>query len=195
MLKNENLKELRKLQGQGGGQENTRNIPTLFVNYTVTLPTVASYSSAIRSLENAVKYSTLFTDVFTLAIIDQAGSSNPLLAFQIASTSLTVSPPLSVLQRPTMTPTQAQTLAIPINEQTPFDLKGKVPSDYIEQKTNKYFYSYVITFIGIVCVLCVGRLIYLLHLHVNKPNTLLASAAGSNIYEPFEAPPKMETQR
>jgi hypothetical protein len=128
-------------------------------------------------------------------ISQQAGDSNPLLAMQLVSVNIIVGPPFSVLKRPTMRPTQAHTQAVSLDEQTPFDLKGKVPADYIEKKANKYLYSYMLMFIGVSAILCVSRLLYLLHLYLNKPYTLLASAAGSTFYDPNEAPLKAVTQR
>jgi hypothetical protein len=170
-------------------------IPSLLVNYTVTLSSVSLYSATARSLQNSIMYSTLFGITLTQNIVQQAGQSCPLLTSQIVSTYVVIGPPLSVLKRPTMKPTKSHAQVVPLDELTPFDLTGKVPADYVAQKTKKYFFAYVIMFIGISAVLCVCRLLYLAHLHLNKPSTLCASAAGSSIYDPSEAPRKSDTER
>jgi hypothetical protein len=48
-----------------------------------------------------------------------------------------------------------------------------------------YVYAFLcLTFFFIIC-----RQIYLSHLWYNSPQTLAMSAAASNIYDPFNAPP------
>lgn len=186
---------MRSLQQQ---QQPNNNIPSLIVNYTVTLASVSLYAPTFQSLQRSVLDSTLFSDTLMQVILQQTGpavSSPPLSSLQLASTIIIIGPPLSILQMPTQRPTQGQT-QIPLDEKTPFDLtSGRVSPNYVAKKTQKYFYSYLLVFLGIAAALSVGRGIYLLYLYICKPDTLVGSAAASDIYEPLHAPPAADTTR
>jgi len=131
-----------------------------------------------------VSGSTTFVDTFIKQIIQISGASSPLLANRIVAVNIAIAPPQFLALRPTVYPTRMQTL-VPVDEQTP--LEHTVTSAYVAKKTDKYFFSYVQLFMGIVAVLCVCRVLYLIHIYINRPKTLIASAASSSIYDPYSA--------
>ena len=195
---NDNARVLQQQQPPPTMQQpQSSGIPTVQINYTVVLASVSLYPATVKSLQNAVTYSSVFSDRLLQSILQIGGSTSPLLrSSQIVTYGAFVTLPLSMQQLPTRKPTSQDMDIVPVNEQTPFDITITVSSSaYVNAKTKKYFLAYVEMFMYFVVILFVFRMLYLLHLRVNTPRSLLSNVAGSKIYDPYEAPPAAETKR